>query len=114
MEGESVVYWFRDSHLAPAGNTVVSVAPRNLVVSVYGGGDLHESGGLSSVLGGVVIFRSEATDDIYLGVWGARNASRFRSDLRRHCAELKIVRTPPPARLSIYSTAKKRPKRTSR
>jgi hypothetical protein len=40
----------------------------------------------------------------YIGVWGARNASRFRQLLRERGAELKIVRDRPPAPLSRWVT----------
>jgi hypothetical protein len=40
------VYIFRDSHFASAGDTVVTLAPIDLVVSVFGGGGLKGEGGL--------------------------------------------------------------------
>lgn len=42
MTDPAPVYVFRDRSFAPAGDTVVCAAPRDLVVSVYGGGALME------------------------------------------------------------------------
>src|SRR5262245_2077594 len=104
MHQALTVYVFRDRHFSPAGDTVVCAAPLDLVVSVYGGGGVLESGGLSAAFGGAAFFRNDETGTRYLGVWGARNASRFRSGLRRSGAALEIVRDPPPARLIFFET----------
>ena len=44
------------------------------------------------------------TGETYLGVWGARNASRFRTSLRRAGFDVAIIHEIPPARL-IYTCA---------
>jgi hypothetical protein len=100
------VYVFRAKHFAPAGNTVASAAPLRLVVSVYGGGGTKEMGGLAAAFGGGAFFRNDETGACYLGVWGARNASRFRTALRRSGVALDLVRDHPPARLIFCETRK--------
>jgi len=93
------IYVFRDPHFAPAGDTIVSAAPIETVVSVYGGGGLNEANGLSAAFGGVAVFRDDATGKCHLGVWGARKAAKFRSALRRSGVEIQVIKTPPPGRL---------------
>ncbi|WP_430257157.1 hypothetical protein [Neorhizobium sp. IRS_2294] len=92
------VYFFRQSGFAPSGDTVVSVAPLQSVVAVYGAGGVVGEGGLASAIGGGVVFRNDASDACYIGVWGARNASRFSSDLRARM-EIRLLRHAPDARL---------------
>jgi hypothetical protein len=77
------VYIFRDSHFASAGDIVVTLAPIDLVVSVFGGGGLKGEGGLEDAFGGAAFFRNDDTGASYLGVLRRRKASRFRSALRR-------------------------------
>jgi hypothetical protein len=103
------VYVFRDGHFAPARDTFVSAAPLDLVVSVYGGGGIKGEGGLAAVFGGAAVFKNEESGLYYLGVWGARNASRFRTALRASGVILDIVREPPPARLIFFETRGRRP-----
>src|SRR6266545_2542243 len=109
MSARFPVYVFRDRHFAPAGDTVMSAAPIELVISVYGGGGTKGAGGLSAAFGGAAFFRNDATGDCYLGVWGARNASRFRSALRGSGAILLNFYKPPPARLIFFEKKGKRP-----
>ncbi len=105
MSGNIPVYLFRDSHFAPAGDTVVCAAPLDVVVSVYGGGGLKGEGGLAAAFSGAAFFRNDETGLCFLGVWGSRNASRFRSALRRSGSRLEIVRERPPARLAWFQTS---------
>lgn len=111
MSEPASVYVFRDPSFAPAGDTIVCAAPIDLVVSVYGGGGLKGEGGLADVFGGAVLFRNEETGSSYLGVWGSRNASRFRTALRARVA-FDLVHAAPPARLVWYQTKNTRPKVT--
>ena len=97
------VHLFRSSSFAPAGNTVVSVAPSERVVAVYGDGGAFGERGVASSFGGAVVFRNEASGEYFIGVWGARNASRFRRDLRAR-TEIAIVREAPDARLVYWGT----------
>jgi hypothetical protein len=106
------VYVFRDPGQFTVGhNALVSVAPNDLVVAVFGGGGLMDADGLSSVFGGAAVFKNDETGKLYLGVWGARNASRFRTALRRAGATLDLVGEPPPARLVLRTTKSRRPSR---
>jgi hypothetical protein len=93
------VYLFRDGHFAPAGDTVVSAAPLELVVAVYGDGGLVGEAGLAAAFGGCTYFRNDENGSSYLAIWGARKASRFRSVLRRSGAKMEILHRAPPARL---------------
>jgi len=116
MRGERItepsipVYLFRQSGFAPSGDTVVSVAPLESVVAFYGAGGVVGEGGLVSAFGGAVVFRNDVSGACYIGVWGARNASRFRSDLRARM-EIILLRHAPDARLSFWGAAKERPLR---
>jgi hypothetical protein len=108
------VFVFRAGHFARNGDSVVSAAPLDLVVSVFGGGGLKGEAGLKAVFRGVAFFRNDETLLQYLGVWGARKASRFRRMLREAGARLDIVREPPPARLVLYTTESKNSRRAVR
>ena len=83
-------------------------APVDLVVAVYGGGGHRDQEGVQSAFGGNAFYRNDETGDCFIGVWGTRNASRFRTALRRKAA-IQIVREPPPARLAWWHTADVRP-----
>lgn len=103
------IYVFRGKYRPGGDDTLVCAAPLDLVVATYGGGGLKGEGGLAAAFGGAAFFRNGETGHSYLGVWGARNASRFRSTLRRGGATLDIVQEPPPARLIWLSTGDTRP-----
>ena len=105
------VYLFRDQSFSGGGDTVVCVATRESVVSVFGGGDLFDSGGLSAEFAGSAVFRDDASGQFFLGVWGARKASRFRNRLRAHGITCQVRHERPPGRLIVKShgrTAKER------
>jgi hypothetical protein len=97
------VYVFRDSRFR-GGNTVVSAAPHELVVSVYGGGGLVGEGNLAVAFGGCAYFRNEETGLTYLGIWGARKAAKFRTSLGKSGASIELIPEPPPARLVWFQT----------
>jgi hypothetical protein len=103
------VYVFRSALMIGSDNTVIAVAPLEQVVSVYGGGGVRGEGGLVAAFGGAIEFRNDGTGERYIGVWGKRNASRFRTELRKKF-QLTILREPPPARLVSRQTAGERPK----
>lgn len=102
------IYLFRSEAIGPGSSTIVCAAPTRLVVAAYGGGGHHEQQGVGRAFGGSAFFRSEETEETFLAVWGARNASRFRTALRRKGA-ITIVRDPPPARLTWFSYGNPRP-----
>ncbi|GGF98020.1 hypothetical protein GCM10010924_27770 [Rhizobium wenxiniae] len=104
------VYVFRSQGFAPAGDTLVCVAPADCVIAVYGGGGSFDIDGISSAFGGAVVFRNDETERCFLGVWGKRYASRFRSDLRRHMP-ISICNEAPDARLTMWQTVDSRPKK---
>jgi hypothetical protein len=106
------VFLFRSEGFAPSGDTVTSVAPLEAVMSVYGSGGIVGEGGLSSAFGGAAVFRNETTGECFIGVWGARNASRFRRELRDHM-DISVVKEAPDARLVFWGAGKERPKRSS-
>lgn len=97
------VYLFKSPAFAPAGDTVVSLAPMDQVVSVYGGGGVWGEGGLSSAFGGAAVFKNDASGERFAGVWGARNAARFRRELQTHIP-INIRKEAPGARLVFFIT----------
>jgi hypothetical protein len=107
------VFLFRSAGFAPSGDTVISVAPLEAVMSVYGNGGVVGEGGLSSAFGGAAVFKNEATRECFIGVWGARNASRFRRELRDQM-DIRVVKEAPDARLVFWGAEKERPKKPSR
>jgi hypothetical protein len=107
MGAEGKIYLFRDRHFAAAGDTVVSAAPEELVVQAIGGGGLHSTQVLSQIFGGAAIYRDERSGRQYLGAWGARKASRFRTMLQRRIGLLEIVRAAPPGRLVVYMDSRR-------
>lgn len=100
----AIIYTFRDSHFSPAGDTVVSVAPRDVVVAIFGGGGVWDNGGLVVEFKGAVVFRDDETRKFFLGVWGARKAAKFRNAIKNSGCEIELLKTPPPGRLVLYST----------
>lgn len=63
--------------------------------------------------GGGLIYGTPYSPD-FLGVWGARNASRLRRMLSKLGRALEIVDTVPPAVLTSWSTTGARPDRQER
>jgi hypothetical protein len=102
------IYLFRCACIARGSHTVICAAPVDLVMAAYGGGGCHDQEGVQRAFGGSLFYRNDGTGDRVIGVWGARNASRFRTALRRK-AFIEIVRAPPPARLAWWTTADRRP-----
>ncbi len=102
------VYLFRSTRFAPSGDTVVSVAPLARVIEVYGSGGVVGEAGLSSAFGGAAIFRNDESKECFIGVWGARNASRFRRALRAYM-QITIHKEAPDARLAFWGAEKTRP-----
>jgi hypothetical protein len=100
------VYVFRAPTFAPAGDTVVTAAPRKAVVAVYGGGGIMETAGLSAAFGGCAVYRQGllGKSKYHLGIWGERKASKFRQSFRNAGIEVEIVKSPPPGRLILWST----------
>lgn len=105
------IYVFRALQFAKS-EAVVSAAPLNLVVSVFGGGGRKGEQGLEAAFGGSAYYHDDATGAAYLAVWGGRNASRFRTRLRESGAVLYTVNGEPPARLVFHNSGRKgqRPK----
>jgi hypothetical protein len=97
------VFVFRGRPFA-RNETIVSAAPLETVVSVYGGGGLKGAAGLEAVFGGSAYFHNDETGTAYLGVWGSRNGGRFRTRLRQAGLTVTIIPEPPPARLKWFST----------
>jgi len=97
------IHIFRSTSFANS-EAVVTAAPLDLVVSVYGGGGMKGEQGLEAVFGGSAFYRDDATGRAYLAVWGDRNASRFRSRLRESGAALHVLHEPPPARLIWFNS----------
>lgn len=103
------IYLFRSECFVHGSSTVTCVAPIDLVVAAYGGGGHCDQDGLRNAFGGNAFYRNDETGVCFLGVWGARNASRFRTALRRK-AIIEVVHEPPPARLAWWNQALARPR----
>ncbi len=99
MNSSMAVWLFRDS-LPSRSNTVVCVGEKESIDTAFGGGQL------AVLFKGEVVYRNDKTRT-YLGVWGARNASRLRRLLREQGVELLVKRTrPPDTRLSSLTVQK--------
>ncbi|WP_370677156.1 hypothetical protein [Pleomorphomonas sp. PLEO] len=107
------VYLFRSPAFAPSGDTVVSLAPLDRVVAVYGGGGIWGEGGLSSAFGGVAVFKNDTSGERFVGVWGSRNAARFRRELQAHMPTA-IHKEAPDARLVFRQAEGERPEKAGR
>jgi hypothetical protein len=112
MNEDAPVYLFRRGGFAAALNTVVCVAPREIVASALGGGGNKDTDCLIAAFGAAEVFEDEETGRYFIGVWGSRGASRLRSALRRAGISLKIVREPCPGRLKYTFKSRERPPRT--
>ena len=92
---------FRDPHFAPAGDTVVCIADRRQMKPYM------KKGELGSLFAGYVVFRDRPWPwgRSYLGVWGKRNASKFRRLLRERGANVRVVdHAPPGIRIAYFTT----------
>ena len=77
-------------------------------MAVYGGGGHQDRDGVQRAFEGSAFYRNDETGECFIGVWGARNAARFRTALRLSVA-IAIISQPPSARLIVWSTAGYRP-----
>lgn len=98
MSDEAItVHIFRHPAFAPAGDTLVTVVPVACAMKAYG------LSGLAAAFGGSALFENIESGEKWVGVWGARNGSRFRSRLRQFFM-LSIEKRAPDARLARYTT----------
>lgn len=102
------VYVFRDSHFAPSGDTVVCIAEQKQLEQFMTKDEVaHAFSGCATYrrwdVGRSWLLRWLRRN--YVGVWGKKNAARFRRFLRERGAELAVHRTTPShLRLAYYST----------
>jgi hypothetical protein len=91
-------YLYRDSAVGRGADTVVCVIDRQLLENYLG------TGQVKGLFGGCAEYTTSAGQD-FVGVWGARNASRFRRFLRERGAAV-VVRNgrPPGVRLRYASS----------
>jgi hypothetical protein len=98
MDTRLTTYLFRDGHFAPSGDTVVCFADRAAVEAALGRGQLE------ALFQGSAVYADDAMKLDYIGVWGARNASRLRQFLRECGFEIVIDRQRPTnVRLRYFS-----------
>ncbi|MGV3552480.1 hypothetical protein [Rhizobium sp.] len=98
MSSEAVtVHIFRHAAFAPAGDTLVTVAPVACATIAYG------AAGLADAFGGSALFENRNSGEKWVGVWGARNGARFRRRLRQFFT-LSVEKSAPDARLALYTT----------
>jgi hypothetical protein len=92
--GVPLVYLFKGSD-----GPVVCVAPGESVLATFGSLAVF-----SAFFGGHMTFGWPPSAHLFLGVWGHRNASRFRRLLRERLGPLEIIHTPPPGRHTTSAT----------
>ena len=98
MNPPLTVHVFQD-RIALRVNAVICVGEREEIEEALGLGQLKE------IFEGEVVYRNDSIKKDYVGVWGARNASRLRRLLRDQGVALLIQRTrPPDTRLLSFST----------
>lgn len=114
------VYVFRDPHFAPGGDTLVCVAERskmerfigkNEVAWAFSGHAVYRPAGRTKSRLLSLVSAHLRRKHTYVGVWGRKNASRFRRFLRERGAKLEIHRhAPSDIRLTYWTTANERRK----
>ena len=93
------VYAFRSSAFARNGDSVVCIGAREQLEGLLG------AGMLTATFFGYALYR-DPDETEYIGVWGARNASKLRRLLRERGAQITIHRqSPPGARLHHFTVA---------
>lgn len=92
---------------------MVSVAPVDCVIAVYGNGVLLVKVVCLPPLVGAIVFKNDFSGECFVGVWGARNASRFRNDLRAHM-QIVVHKKAPDAQFTFEITVNERPKKSAR
>ena len=96
------IYVFRDAHFAPGGDTIVCIAERHQTKRFL------QKKEVAWAFSGYALYWKWPWKT-YVGVWGRKNASRFRRFLRERGAEVRIHReAPPDLRLAYWSTANER------
>ena len=91
------VFAFRDGFAGRGGATNICVACREEAEPVL---PLAE---VDDLFYGYVVYEAEDGSE-FVGVWGARNAARFRRLLRERGASLQLMPSSPPARLKCWKT----------
>ena len=96
------VFVFRDASFAPSGDTLVCIAEKSAMERFISKKEV------SWAFSGCATYRRWPWKT-YVGVWGRKNASRFRRFLRERGAEIAINREAPEGvRLAYYSTDNER------
>ena len=89
--------------------TVCSAAAGSDVLTTFG-----SLAAFMTYFGGGHTYGRPPSEQRFLGVWGHRNASRFRRLLRERLGELEVVHGMPPEPISLGSTVAQRPTPTDR
>jgi len=89
MNPPLTVYVFRD-RIASRVNTLVCIGEKERIDEAF------RDRQLIGLFEGEIVYTNDALKKKYVGVWGARNASRLRRLLREQGLELLIQRTRPP------------------
>jgi hypothetical protein len=97
MDQTMDVFAFRDGFAGRGAGTHVCVTEEAQAASILSREEIDR------LFFGYVLYKP-MLGRAYVGVWGARNASRFRQILRERGAALNIVRGRPPAPLSRWVT----------
>jgi hypothetical protein len=106
MTSTGKIYTFRSGPFG-SGDMLVTVAPKEQVIAVFGDGGLFGEGGLSMAFNRVAIFRSKNAREVYFGVWGSKPADRFRAALEQRF-ELESIEGAPSAHLTYWADRNRR------
>ena len=97
------VHEFRDPHFSPAGDTVVCVVERRAMERYISKSEI------SDAFSGCAIYRLRWPWNQYVGIWGKRNAGRFRRFLQERGAAVTVHREPLEGLTMLYwATANER------
>jgi len=103
MSRKQVVYEFPEALKTRQSLRTVCIAHQEIIQ-----GKLSKDEPIAE-FGGCISYIDDANGAEYLGVWGARNAGRFRSILKRRGAEFSVQHTRPiSVRLKIRTVATRR------
>jgi hypothetical protein len=88
MTNKLDVYEFRGPQFSPEGDTIVCVVERGAMEKYISKAEV------SDAFSGCAVYRLRWPWNQYVGVWGKRNAARFRRFLEERGADVAIRREP--------------------
>lgn len=89
-QASNIVYEFNEEFIVGASHRTVCIAPQGTTLGALTKDELVAK------FGGYISYVDDSTGTVYLGVWGTRNAGRFRTMLKDRGVDFGIIRTRPP------------------